>query len=55
MLESLSYHGYSNLIGSNVHVWTDDGASSKVHSLSHHMLPEQTLLLLQELARNKAR
>lgn len=55
LLKHFSYHGYSNLIGSDVHVRTDDGASSVVHSLPHHMFPEQTLFLLQELTQNKTR
>lgn len=44
------YHGYSDLIGPDVHVWTDDRAGSKVHSLSHHVFPEQSVLLLQYLS-----
>lgn len=44
------YHGYSDLVGPDVHVWTDDGAGGKVHSLSHHVFPEQSVLLLQYLS-----
>ena len=43
------YHRYSYLIGSDVHVWTDDRSRSVVHSFSHHMFPEQSILLLQDL------
>lgn len=45
----MSYHWYSNLIGSDVHIRTNDRACSVIHTFSHHVLPEQTIFLLQEL------
>lgn len=44
------YHRYSYLVGPYVHVWTDDRSCSVVHSLSHHVFSEQSILLLQDLA-----
>lgn len=44
------YHRYSYLVGPYVHVWTNDRSRSVVHSFSHHMFPEQSFLLLQDLA-----
>lgn len=41
-----SYHGYSNLIGPNVHVRTNNRTCCIVHTFTHHVLPEQTILLL---------
>lgn len=43
------YHGDPDLVGPDVHVRADDGACRKVHSFSHHVLTEQSLLLLQDL------
>lgn len=43
------YHRYSDLIGLDVHVWTDDRSCGVVHSFSHHVFPEQPVLLLQDL------
>ena len=43
------YHRYSNLIHVDVGVGGYDRTSSKVHSLPHHVLTKQTLLLLKDL------
>ena len=47
------YHRYPYLICPYVHVWTDDRSCSIVHSFAHHMFPEQSVLLLQDLARER--
>ena len=44
-----TYHRYSNLIHVDVGVRGYDRTSSIVHSLPHHVLTKQTLLLLQDL------
>lgn len=43
------YHWDSYLVGSYVHVWTDDRSCCEVHSFAHHMFPEQTIFLFQDL------
>ena len=47
------YHRYSNLIHVDVGVGGYDRTSSKVHSLPHHVLAKQTLLLLKDLYREE--
>ena len=44
-----TYHRKSDLVGGDVHVGTDDGPRREVHSFAHHVLPEKSLLLFQEL------
>lgn len=44
-----AHHRDANLVGPNVHVGADDGSSGKIHTLPHHVLAEQPLLLLQQL------
>ncbi|GMR34291.1 hypothetical protein PMAYCL1PPCAC_04486, partial [Pristionchus mayeri] len=41
--------GDSDLINIQVRIRRDDGSESKVHTLSHHVHAEQTLLLLEDL------
>lgn len=47
--ENQTYHWDSYLVGPYVHVWTDDRACCVVHSFAHHVFPEQSVLLLQDL------
>ena len=39
----------SDLIGADVRVRGDDGTTCVVDALTHHVLPEQSILLLQQL------
>ena len=43
------HHGYTDLISVDVRVGGDDRPARKVHTFAHHMLTEQTLLLLENL------
>lgn len=52
-LVSHMYHRYSYLVGPDVHVWTDDRSCSVINSFAHHVFPEQSVLLLQDLVRGK--
>ncbi len=50
VVELLGEHlGDADLVGVDVRVGRDDGASREVHSLPHHMLTKQALLLFQQL------
>ena len=41
--------GYTNLIGLDVRIGRDNTTSSKVDTFAHHVLSEQTFLLLENL------
>lgn len=43
------YHRDSYLVGPDVHVRADDGSRREVDSFAHHVFPEQSVLLLQDL------
>lgn len=44
-------HRYPNLVGADVHVWTDDRSCSIIHSFTHHVFPEQSLFFFKDLER----
>ena len=43
------HEGHADLIGADVWVGRDDGATRVVHSLAHHVLAKQPILLLKQL------